>query len=162
MLSKKGFLQIDVAFAVFIFFTFFLVIYGIQSDFFLSKNKVLMLQEVQADSRDICFLLTRSEGVAYDWEYDLSTLRYVGLKNHTGMVLNFEKINSLSTAGYFEILNAMKFEKNLYVNIQGMQTNSDYLMFGHRIPDGAKVFSSYTCYSFYNDEFVSVYVEVWK
>lgn len=160
--NKNGFLQIDFAFAVLTFFILFFISYTIynsylENDYDGTKNKLYL-----SESKDICNLLISTPGYPLNWETNLSQVVFIGLKNSSSNSLNSSKIAVFTNSNYLNITDKL-YLSDEYVNIKvtGIKTNTSYVDFGYNLAS-LNDFSSYTCYSNYNDEVVKVKVEVWK
>lgn len=162
LLSKDAYLQVDFAFAALGFFVLFFISYSFydsynENNYEWTKNKLYL-----SDSKDICNLLVSTDGYPQTWESNISSAITIGLKNSSGNILNSSKIDVFSNSNYLNITDKFYLDQS-YVNIKiiGLRTNTSYVDFGYELTP-IEDFSSYTCYSYYNNEIVEVKVEVWK
>lgn len=160
--NNKCYMQIDFAFIILIFFTFFYIIY-INFD---SKYELLLdqaeFEELNLDSNYLCNLLIKSSGSPSDWNLDFQNNINLGLKNESSYSLDSNKIASFSSQNYFNLSDSLGLGyKYFNLNIIGLSTNTSYLNIGYPKGD-TSFFGNYVCYSNYNSEIVKVTVEVWK
>lgn len=160
-LDKRGYVQIDFSFAAFIFFTLFLVVFSFYDSQKNSIEDVITSTNLQADSRDICYLLISSPGIPNNWNDDLSSMSLPGMKSSTNNSLDPLKVSEFSLNNYFTIIDNFNTGDFMYLNIEGLRTNSTYLSFGVS-GEGSALSSSYTCYGNYNSEIVRLLVEIWE
>lgn len=158
--NKLGYLQIDFAFVVLIFFLFFYFIYTEQDTMNNSFKNIGDINLLIADSKDICFLLTKTSGYPDNWETNISNLNFVGLKNISSNNLDINKISALTTENYFLILDSLNISSYIVIDIKGLSSQTDYLNLGNSTY--TNLVSSYSCFSNYNNEQVKVNVEVWQ
>lgn len=160
-MNKTAYLQIDFAFVVLIFFIFFFTIFQLQSN--ANKNTISKLDLIQtkSDSFDICNLLISSSGNPTNWENNISSLNFLGLKNISSYQLNINKINALNQANLDKIYSSLGISNILKINIIGLNSSTNYLSFGYE-PENYSVVSSNSCFSTLNGEIVKINVEVWK
>lgn len=158
---KKAYLQIDFTFAIAFFFIFFFIIFNIYTSQIRISDDNLISSQMQADAKDICFLLVESSGNPNDWELNISSLGFIGLKNFSSQSLDSNKLIQLNSTNYFQILDSLVIDSYLYLGIIGLDTDNTYLDFGTRAGN-PNYQANYVCYSSYQGEVVKVYVEVWK
>jgi hypothetical protein len=162
--SVKGYFQIDIAFAILVFFLLFLTIYTLNKDSVSSKGQLIEMQKLAMDARDICAIIVSTPGYPEAWEEidNLSNVDIFGLKNVSSYSIDANKLSLFSETNYFTIKN--KFNENSYFNlkIKGVNSSVEYLNFGTNITGMNVKSSSYNCYSVYNSEPVKLIVEVWK
>lgn len=162
-LSKSGYLQIDFAFVILIFFTLFLLVHGIYKQKENSLENAFIINKLNTDARDICLILTSSSGFPSNWEADLNSSYSIGLRTINNFSLSLTKMQFLNdSSNYYELIDYMNFEDNFNVKIVGLNSNNTYINFGSNINDVSVYFSNYVCYSYYDSEIVRVLVEVWK
>lgn len=161
--NKKGYLQIDFAFAVLVFFMFFFVIYSNYSSYHSNFQKSIAYSELELESRDLCFFLVNNYGNPFDWEADIFNVDFLGLRSSSNYSLDSLKIAQFNNVNYNLILDYFGFDDlNLHIEIKGLISNSTYLNFGISSNDLEAYSSSNSCFSNYNSEPVLVFVEVWK
>ena len=161
--STKGFIQIDLAFVILIFFILFLTIHNLNKsnitgyEYQFEKNKLNM------QARDICLLITSTPGEPQDWENKtFNQTKLLGLRETSNNSLSSNKINKLKTQTYLNITD--KFNTNSYSNIKikGLETNTNYLKINADTQNKTIRTGNYVCYSNYNSEIVEVLIETWK
>ena len=161
-LGKKGYVQIDFTFAVFIFFTFFLSVYGLYDYKLNSYDDTMKINSLNSKSRDICYLLAYTPGIPTNWESSVPSTNLIGLKvnglNHT---IDSSKLSSLNSTDFFTIQSILNITDFYRISIKGLETNTSYLDYGTASSLDA-LYSTYTCYSNLNAEVVSIVVEIWK
>lgn len=160
--NKKGFLQIDFAFAILIFISVFFIFYQFYDSYNINSQKDLTSNILLSDSIDICNLLISTPGYPQNWEDNISSVVFIGMKNITSNTLSTQKVANFTSSNYIQLIDTLKFNDTKYVNIKiiGVNNNTNYLDFGN-FP-AVRDFASYTCYSNYNGELVKIQVEVWK
>lgn len=159
--DKKGFVQVDFLFAISIFFIFFYFVFSYYYDGLSSFRESSEILEFHSNSKDICYSLVSQSGIPNNWESDIDTLEFIGLKETTSKNLSSSKIAQLTSGNYFTVLDSLNISGFLYLKITGIDTQTNYLDFGVR-DNLSNTVSSYTCFSNYNSEPVKVFVEVWK
>ncbi len=159
--NKFGYLQIDFAFVVFIFFSFFYIIFLLVSSSFSDKDLEIESMINSYEANDICNLLISNSGMPLDWENDINTIEYFGLKNISSNSINSNKLSLFTLDNYFILLDSIGFDRGLKIEIIGLNSNINYLNFGYNFTFDSIVSSS-SCFSRYNSEMVMVLVEVWK
>lgn len=159
--GKKGYLQIDFIFAFMIFLFFLLNIFTYYKTHKNVMEDSFEETRLQAEARDICFLLIKNPGKPTNWENNISSLTFTGLKSESENELDANKISNFSNSSYFTIANSYDLKGFVYITIKGLITNSTYLEFGS-LPSTGKISRNYQCYSRYNNETVEVLVEAWK
>lgn len=161
--SKKGYLQIDVAFSLLVFVTIFFFAYIYTSNYiedYTNYNHILL---TQTDSELICKLLINSPGKPINWESNSNNAIFFGLKAINSNNLTSSKISSFQNIDYSQLKDKMYFENNLGIKITGLNSGTEYLNYGGFTSGLTGVISSnYVCYSNYNSEIVKVDVEVWR
>lgn len=161
--SKRGYLQIDIAFALLIFVTIFFFAYVYLSNYTDDYGVYEQIILTEVDSELICKLLINSPGKPTNWESNSNNAIFFGLKSINSNNLTSSKISSFQTVEYNLLREKMDFENNLGIKIIGLNSGTQYLNYGGFTSDLTGVISSnYVCYSNYNSEIVKVYVEVWK
>lgn len=159
--DKKAYLQIDLMFAILIFLLIIFVVFTFFKNYTTSSQNKLLITNLEADSRDLCYLLINSPGEPSNWEINISTLNLMGLKSITSNSLSSSKINNLTSDNYLSILDKINSTGYIKINIVGLNTSTNYANFGSS--GGYDSLSSKSvCYSNYNNEMVKVLVEVWK
>ena len=159
--SKKGYIQIDFAFALLIFTVFIIFIFNYYSSYMNQHEKMIIQNKMEITAEDLCNLLVNSQGVPRNWESNLSTLKILGLKNKSTYSLNPSKVSRLLSGNYLNITKNLNDEFIYGIKIVGVNTNTTYGNFGYDI-DNSKLSSEYTCYSNYNNEIVKIIVHVEK
>ena len=161
--NKCGYLQIDFAFAVLVFIMFFFVVFSIFNSQSSNYKKSSIYAEINVEASDLCFFLVNNYGYPTNWENDILTADYVGLRSLSNFSLDAAKIAEFNSFNYNLILDDLGFDDvNLYINIYGMVSDSTYLDFGVASEDLKAYVSSTSCFSNFNGEPVVVFVEVWK
>ena len=162
MRKKKGFLQIDFAFALLIFFILFFLTYTFYNSYLENLSEDMKSKVFTADSQDICNMLISTPGYPGNWENDISSLVFIGMKNiSANYSLDSLKIAEFTSENYINITDKLYLEDE-FVNIKiiGLETNTSYLNFGGELSSYS--FSLYSCYSNYNSEPVKVMVQIWN
>lgn len=159
--NKFAYLQIDFAFSILIFFMLFIFIYYVNNDYKEMQNQEYIINLLQKDARDVCFLLTTQSGNPSNWEDDFLYANILGLKSDTYNILDTSKMNIFTNNNYFYLIDILGIDNYLNVKIIGTQTNTTYLDFGTS-NDFGTYYANYMCYSNYNSEIVKVIVEAWK
>ncbi len=161
--KKKGYLQIDFAFAVFIFFYIVFVIYGLYSFAYASHNQEIEFMELSSLPRDICNYLISSPGYPLGWEaMSLNQAISVGLRGDSFLdnSLSSDKINIFGNSlNYNSISDKLGLDEIVYIRIDSVDNSINYLNFG--FPSDTLKYS-YSCYSSVNSDPVVIYVEVWR
>lgn len=162
MYKKKGFLQIDFAFVALIFFLVFYFIYTFYGSYQENLNQDKSNTLFIADSKDICNMLILTPGYPSNWQANISSLVFIGMKNISGNYsLDSSKINAFNSVNYLNITDKLYLENEfITIKIIGLKTNTSYLDFGEE--SNVYQFSIYSCYSNFNNEPVKVTVEIWK
>lgn len=160
-LDKRGYLQIDLMFALLIFLLIIFVSFTFFKNYVESSQNNRVVTTLEADSKDICYLLTSTPGYPINWESNLTQLKSVGLKSITSNNLDPNKIANLTSANYLTILDTLNIIGYFKIDVIGLNTSTNYANLGS---SGGydSVFSKQTCYSNYNNEVVKVLVEVWQ
>lgn len=162
MKEKKGFLQIDFAFVALIFFILFFMTYAFYNSYLENLSEDMTNKIFTADSRDICNMLISTPGFPPNWEANISTIVFIGMKNISeNSSLDSLKLAEFTSANYINITDKLYLEDE-FVNIKiiGLETNTSYLDFGEELSFYS--FSLYSCYSNYNNEPVKVMVQIWN
>jgi len=159
--NKFGYLQIDILFAISLFFIFIFITYGYYSENFSSREGNFEMVKLNALSRDLCMISVSSPGIPDTWEENVSSMKFFGLKNVTSFGLSFSKLDVLNSTNYFEISDRLNVDVIFYLGIVGLSSNVSYLSWGY-MGDESNLISTYSCYSEYGGELVQVYVEAWK
>jgi len=162
MRKKKGFLQIDFAFVALIFFILFFMTYTFYNSYLENLSSDMTNKIFTADSRDICNMLVSTPGFPQNWEADISTLVFIGMKNiSANYSLDSLKIAEFTSENYINITDKLYLEDEFVtIKIIGLETNASYLDFGEEL--SSSQFSLYSCYSNYNSEPVKVMVQIWN
>lgn len=160
--NNSGYLQIDLAFGLFIFIILFIFVYNFYAHYKADLGVDNQILELQSDAQDICFLLSKSSGLPQNWETDINNTIFFGFKNINDSKLNLVKINQFRNDTYFTIIDKMNISANLAIRIEGISTNTHYLSFGVLATEINPKYANYQCYSNYNSEIVKIFVEVWK
>ncbi|MCA9497021.1 MAG: hypothetical protein KC589_08815 [Nanoarchaeota archaeon] len=159
--GKKAYLQIDFTFAVGVFFMFFFVVFNIYNGQVQSEEENLISSKLQADAKDICFLLVDSSGSPNNWENNVSSVNFPALKNLSSQSIDAGKLSSFNSSNYFYIIDAFSISSYVYIKIDGLNNGTNYLNFGTKAGNSNFQAAS-SCYSTYLGEIVRVYVEVWR
>lgn len=161
--STKGYLQIDVAFAILIFFLLFLTIHSSIQSKKESNRNLIISNELEMLARDTCMIITSQPGIPNTWEHNnISETQLFGLKSTNGNELDTTKISRFNSTNYFFIRNT--FDENIYISIKikGVNSQTNYLDFGINTKNTNIRSGTYNCYSLYNSEPVQLIVEAWK
>ncbi len=158
--SRKAYLQIDLLFAVLIFIIFLFVSYQYVSDKFDNFEFVNEVNMMQADARDLCFLLTKTAGAPNYWNLVVPNMIYPGIRDGENYNLSLNKMNAFTDGNYMDIVNSLNIGGFIYINVSGINSDTNYLEFGEKVQFPEFV-GSYVCYGQYTEP-VRVYVEVWK
>lgn len=159
-LNRKGYLQIDFAFAIFIFFLFFYIIYIKYDTFYISEIDSFNENKVIYSARDICNSFIHTSGYPLNWDGNGTNLKMIGIKNFNNNELNGTKLSYYDLTNYFSILDSFGRDLDfIKISIDGITTNTNYLDFGNGYLSD-NYYSSYNCYSNYNSELVRVNIEV--
>jgi hypothetical protein len=161
--STKGYMQIDIAFAILIFFMLFITLHTINKDNINGHEEQYQQNKLLMDARDICYQLTATSGQPNNWENSpISDSVFLGLKNKTSNKLDKNKIIKFNSSSYYNITD--KFNTSNYINIRinGIETNNTYLNIDAKTQNKAVKRGNYVCYSNYNSEIVEVIIETWK
>jgi len=159
-LNKKGYLQIDFAFALFIFVILFYFVHSYVVEYETFQNDVYNYNNLDSISNDLCNLLISNSGYPLNWESSIPSIKTIGLKEISSSNLDSNKINVLNNSIYYSILDSLGLNYyNLNIKIIGITSKTNYLNFG--IWDDTKSISS-VCYTNYNSELVKVIVGVSK
>ena len=163
MKEKKGFLQIDFAFVALIFFILFFMTYTFYNSYLENLSNDMENKVFTADSRDICNMLVSTPGYPENWETDISSVVFIGMKNvSANYSLDSLKIAEFTSANYINITDKLHLEDEFVtIKIIGLETNTSYLNFGEELITMYQ-FSLYSCYSNYNSEPVKVMVQIWN
>ena len=160
-LNKKGYLQIDFIFAIFIFFVIFFMLFTTFSSQKESIKNTYDINRVKFLAKDFCYSLTSSMGYPSNWETNLSSLQYIGLLNSSNL-LDSSKLSTFTNgSNYFTILDELNVDIFLYAQIKGLESNTVYGTFGAQSGIDS-VSSTYTCYGEYLGEPTKILVEAWK
>ncbi len=159
--KKKGYLQIDFAFAILIFILFIFFSYQYYVDFVNATENNFEVNRLNGLSRDLCSMFVLSSGKPSSWELDVSTLESVGFRESGSYNLSLAKVAAINNSFYYDVLDNMAIDDDVYLVVTGVESGTNYLSFGIA-GDYGVLSSSYVCYSVYNNEIVKVYVEVWK
>jgi len=162
--SKKSYMQIDFAFAIFLFLIFFASIYSYYLSSINSYDLTFKDSKLIAQSQDICKLLISSSGIPNNWESDISKLKTIGLLKINSSILDPNKISLLTPTNYLNISDSLNIANILNIKIKGLKTNTIYLDFGFNSSNSIpKLTSKYNCYANYNNlEMAKILVEVWQ
>ena len=162
--SVKGYFQIDIAFAILVFFLLFFLVYTLNKDHVSSKETLIDTEKINMNARDICNVLISTPGSPTDWESltSINDTKVFGLKNSSSYGIDSNKLTHFNTTNYFKIKN--RFDEDIYLNIRivGVNSSTEHLNFGTSIEGKHVRSSSYNCYSIYNSEPVKIIVEAWK
>ena len=160
--DKKAYLQIDFAFAVLIFTFFAVTTYSYYKDYDSAQSEVLIINEFEANARDLCYLFINTPGSPINWESNFNQTNSFGFKDLNSKNLSNSKFTILNQELYFDMIKKMDLNSTfVWVKIIGLETDTDYLTLGDRgLYDSIN--ANYQCYSKYNSEIVKVFVEVWK
>ncbi len=162
--NKLAAIQIDISFAIFIFVIIFLTFHAMYADRIDLQSRAHKIDNLNFVAKDVCQMLINSPGNPNNWETNINTIIFPGLKNlNHNNTLNAQKILAFNNTNYWDILNSMNIEKEgVNVKIIGIDTNTTYRNFGQFASDTYDVnFGNSVCYSNYNGEIVKVLVEVW-
>ncbi len=157
--SNKSFLQIEFAIVLLLFLIIFFFIFTQMSDIKDLSHRRKMYIELENDAKDLCFLLSKTEGVPNNWEKNVSKLKTLGLFNISSGELSSSKINTLKALNYSFLYNRTKIS-NFYLEIKGLNNNTNYLNYGYNTNRTHS--SNYNCYSYYNNEIVKLEVITWS
>ncbi len=161
--NKHGYLQIDFAFVVLIFFFLFFFIHNLHKQKVDSFEGSIILNDLQADARDICFLLSSSSGFPFNWDLDVNSTKIFGLKNLNSNNLSLSKMQVFNiSSNYFIIKDTMNYDENFNLRIIGLTSNLEYIRFGSLVELLDVYFAKSVCYANYNSEQVKLIVEVWR
>ena len=160
--DKKAYLQLDFAFAVLIFAFFVISTYSYFKDYESAQEDSIEISILQADSRDICYLLRNTPGEPSDWETQVGNASFLGIKDVDLQSLNLDKMDVFNSSNYFILQEEFGLNDSfVFISVDGLDTSTNYLTFG--FTGGSSTLSgSYSCYSNYNSELARIYVEVWK
>jgi len=161
-LNKNGFMQIDFAFAVLIFFLFFITISGLYNSEISNQKKILEISELEITARDICEIIIKTSGVPMDWENDINSIKMIGLKNIENNSLNVNKVNKFNNTYYSNFIqNTLPKEFIYYITITNLKDNLVKGNIGYEPKTNSKI-GVFNCYSNYGGNKVRVGVKVWK
>jgi hypothetical protein len=159
--NKKGYIQIDFAFAALIFFFFAFLIYDFYSDAYNAKVDVYSENSVHYLSADLCKFLTKSKGSPENWHEDFTNSNFIGLVQNDNN-LSIEKVNFLKTQNYFRIYDSLGMNRYFYLKIDDFNNPStNYLEIGNTSGYDS-IGQKSVCYSNLNDTPVTISVEVWR
>jgi len=160
-MTKNGFLQIDFAFVVLIFFLLFYLTYVFYDSYNQNLAEDLESKMMMADSIDICNLLVSTSGYPKNWENNLNTLSSLGLKNESSNYIDPNKLSKFNSTNYFTLIDKLNLNGS-YVSLKlvGLKTNNTYLNFAEYTL--FTNYYTYQCYSNYNNEEVKLEVIIWK
>lgn len=160
--STKAYLQIDFAFAIFIFvtilFSFFFVYGNFEEKLEVEKNII----QHKSLSNDLCFLLSNTQGIPINWTQDINNTIQYGLYDKNLKQISHEKYSLFAnSSNYYKIQNT--FNTSLFYTIKIFNSSSNNLMtrFGST-PDFPDFLEVSRCYSIYNDTPAYMQVEVWS
>lgn len=160
-LIRKGYLQIDAAFAILVFFILFLFVYNLVEDSRNSKEDMFIVNKFEADARDICRLLVLGPGMPYDWQDNISRTQFFGFKNISTNSLSLIKMQQFNSTNYFDIIDIFSLDSYLNIKVTGLTSSNVYLDWGYNANISVKS-GNYICYSNCGGEMCKVSVEVWK
>lgn len=159
--NRKGYLQIDFAFVVLIMLLFFFLIHNMYKQKEDSYEKTILINELNADARDLCFLLSSTKGSPNNWEVDINSTFFVGLKSENFNLSSSKIIFLNDSNNYFDIIDNLDYENKINLEIVGLESNTVYVNLGTNLDNVSVYFAKYSCYSNYNGEVVKFNVEVW-
>lgn len=160
-LDKKGYLQIDFTFAAAFFIILFGFVISMYTDYSDSIDDIVIVNELQSDAKDLCYILVNNPGSPDNWYTDIQNSQNIGLRSLGNNTLDPEKINALTTENYFFIIDKLNYDNFMYITIDGIYSNTTYVDFG--ASTGITSYSStYSCHSVYNEEVVGVVVQTWR
>lgn len=157
---KKGFLQIDFAFVVLIFFSIFYLVFGLYESKLYEKEDLSDIIRIDSDSKDLCNFLISSSGSPANWHKNVSSMNYPGFKSISNNSLLNESLSAFNSTNYFSIIDTLSLSDFMKISVVGLNTSNRYLDFGVYGGDGS-LSSSSVCFSNYNGEIVSVEVSLW-
>ena len=161
-LDKRGYLHLDFIFAAVLFFLVFIFVFLYTNSFTESQRDIIIQNELNADARDLCFMLVSSSGMPSNWYNNISTMKFLGLRNFSdNNSLSTNALSALNSSNYFSIVDRLNLSGYPYVNVIGIESGTTYTVFGSNKGVGSYV-SYNTCYSYYNNEFIKIIVGVWK
>ncbi len=161
-LDKNAYLQIDLIFAITIFFGIFVSFFFMYSDYKSQLNTDLELNNLASISRDLCYLLVSTPGLPNSWEQNVPQIQVIGLKNLNSSDLNSSKVAEfVKDENYEMILDTINSSVFIYSKIIGLSTGTQYAEMGIE-SQISTLFYDYNCYANYQGEQVKIFLEVWK
>lgn len=160
--STKGYLQIDFAFALFIFvtilFSFFFVYGDFEEKLELEKNII----KHKSLSNDLCFLLSNTQGIPQNWTKDVNSTIMYGLYDKNLSQISHEKYTLFAnSSNYYKIQEVFNTTLLYTIKLYNSSSNTLISKFGST-PQYTKILEISRCYSIYNNTPVYMQVEVWS
>lgn len=144
-LNKSAQVQIDLMFAGFLFFSLFILIYSIQTDYFKDSHSNNELKLLSSSSKDLCIF----------FKTDLTN-------NNLGLQLNSTKLLTYTNASYMTIKSLNNIENfNFNFRLSNPLTDVQIQQFGFKSPK-TSLSQSYSCYISNSNIINKISVEVWK
>jgi len=164
-MNRKGVVEIELAIVLFLIIIIFISIFQI----FLQRkdelNKNYEINYLNNNARDLCYLLTKSEGIPNNWNENINNLTMLGLYNNSNKELSLSKINYLGRADvnntlFVEILDKLNYSFNFFIQIKSLDNSKNYLIFGRQFYNAYN--GDYICYAILNNTQVKVEVKTWS
>lgn len=158
-IKKKGYFQIDIMFVLLVFLILFYFVYDVYFYYLSEQNDFFSDTEEVSLANSLCYYLVKTPGYPNDWETNVNTLNYIGIKNMDNNSIDIDKLGALDSSNYDLIRTKLGLDNFIFIKVVGIETNTNYNSFGSFPSDSSG--NMYTCYSNYNDEIVKVIVGVW-
>lgn len=160
--KKNGYLQLDFMFAVFLFFSFVLIVYMMNDSYMDNLNDSYLSSKLIGYSQDLCFMLSKTPGYPINWEdEEIINLKRIGLKSNSNFSLSEDKLNKLTNSFYVDILENLKLNEYFNIQVVDVLNSSLYKDFGSKY-GSTSVFETSVCYATYNNRAVKIIVSVWE
>jgi len=162
--NKNAYVQIDFTFAIFLFFIFFMTIYGFYEDNSNSLDYSFKYSKVNSESVSLCKLLLNSGGSPNNWESNIGNLIFLGLLNESSNFIDSNKVSILNSTNYQNVTDFMNLNYVINFKLINVSTNYSYLDFGFSSKNYFPKYNSISsCYGILDDgSDVKLIVEVWE
>jgi len=144
-MNRKGVVEIELAIVLFLIIIIFISIFQI----FLQRkdelNKNYEINYLNNNARDLCYLLTKSEGIPNNWNENI--INYLGRAD-------------VNNTLFVEILDKLNYSFNFFIQIKSLDNSKNYLIFGRQFYNAYN--GDYICYAILNNTQVKVEVKTWS